>query len=158
MTNKTLSYINKITGGSFKKTELLKINKKTLSSKGSNTVISIKDNIVEINKAHTPSLNVLHSKANLYRTVRAVWDLADAMDIILSHDDIKNHVDKYVNAGRDEANTVKFSEVVNLTQKEVKHKVLGHNVQVKHVIIGANISGDTVIPFIDYEYTAKMEV
>ena len=158
LSNKTISIINKVVEGKIKKAELKTVNRKTITSATSKTKLTIENGIVTLNKTHKPSVAALHSKGNLYRTVRAVWDLTKALDVELAENDVKLHVDKYVNAVRADDNPNTFSEKVVLKESTAKHKVLNKDVKVDYVIIGARLVEDTVIPFIECNYIAELEV
>jgi hypothetical protein len=158
MSNRTLSQINKISGGDFKKAEIKARKKRVIHTDDADTTVQVGDSIIRLTKTHRPVIHVLHSRTNLYRTVRAVWDLTSAMEINIGHDDIKNHVDKYINAVTDKDNTIQFKEAIHLSEGMVMHKSLHKMVNVNSVVIGANLVKDTVVPFIEYEYSVELEV
>lgn len=158
MSNRTLSQINKISGGDFKKAEIKARKKRVIHTDDADTIVQVGDSIIRLTKTHRPVKHALHSRTNLYKTVRAVWDLTSAMEINIGHDDIKNHVDKYINAVTDKDNTIQFKEAIHLVNDMAMHKTLHKMVQVNSVVIGANLVKDTVVPFIEYEYSVELEV
>lgn len=158
ISNRTLSQINKISGGDFKKSEIKARSKRVVHADDADTVIQVGDSVLRLTKTHRPVKHAIHSRTNLYKSVRAVWDLASVMDIELSHDDIKGHVDKYIMAVTDKDSVKQFQESIVLANKIGWHKTLKKFVEVKHVVIGANITEGTAVPFIEYEYVAELEV
>ena len=158
MNKRTLGIINRITEGRYKLSDFKGDKLKKTESPVSHSTITKKDDVIVITKRHKPSVHTLHSKHNLYKTVRAVWNLTDGLDIELSHDDIKRHVDKYVNAVRDDDNIKTFNERIHLTDDVAMHKIAKRHAKVNYVTIGANISNETVVPFIEYEYHIELEV
>ena len=117
ISNRTLSQINKISGGDFKKSEIKARRKRVIHTDDADTVIQVGDSVLRLTKTHRPVKHAIHSRTNLYKSVRAVWDLASVMDIELSHDDIKGHVDKAI--------TVNILEkaLVNSKPREVKKQI-----------------------------------
>ena len=101
ISNRTLNQINKISGGDFKKSEIKARRKRVIHTDDADTVVQVGDSLLRLTKTHRPVKHVIHSRTNLYKSVRAVWDLASVMDIELSHDEIKGHVDKYIMAVTD---------------------------------------------------------
>ena len=158
ISNRTLNQINKISGGDFKKSEIKARRKRVIHTDDADTVVQVGDSVLRLTKTHRPVKHVIHSRTNLYKSVRAVWDLASAMDIELSHDDIKGHVDKYIMAVTDKDSVKQFQESMVLANKIGWHKTLKKFVEVNHVVIGANITEGTAVPFIEYEYVAELEV
>lgn len=158
MNKRTLGIINRITEGRYKLSDFKGDKLKKTESPVSHSTISKNDDVVVITKRHKPAVHTLHHKDNLYKTVRAVWNLTDALDIELSHNDIKKHVDKYVNSVRDEDDIKTFNERIQLTDATAMHKVTKRHAKVAYVTIGATICIGTVIPFIEYEYSIELEV
>ena len=156
--NKMIGLINKVTETKVRKTDLKNVQRKTVKSNSSTTKLTIENGVVILNKTHKPSVATLHSKENLYKTVKAVWNLADALDVKLEENDIKLHVDKYVNAVRSDDNTTAFVERLDMAKDTAYHKGLKQNVKVNSILIGAKVHGSTVVPFIECEYTAELEV
>ena len=158
MNRNVLGIVNKLTGVKSKKTDF-KIGKKRNIINGSAvSTVLVDDGKVVVTKNHKPSIHALHSKGNLYRSVRAVWDLVEGMDVLLAHDDVKAHVDKYVASVRDEANVKGFNERLHISNPRISHKSLKTGVLLDYVLIGANMVEDTVIPYIEYEYSVELEV
>ena len=158
MNRNVLGIVNKLTGVKSKKTDF-KIGKKRNIINGSAvSTVLVDDNKVTVTKNHKPSIHALHAKSNLYRSVRAVWDLVEGMDIILMHDDVKAHIDKYVASVRDEANVKGFNERLHISDPSTHHKGLKTRAILDYVLIGANIIGETVIPYVEYEYSVELEV
>ena len=153
-----ISLISKVSEGKIRKSDLKDVKRKTIKSNSSTTKLTIENGIVILNKTHKPCVATLHSKENLYRTVKAVWNLTDALDVKLEENDVKLHVDKYINAVRSEDDTTAFVERLDLTKGMAYHKVLKKDVAVKYVLIGAKVSGSTIIPFIECEYVAEVEL
>ena len=156
--NKMVSLISKVSEGKIRKSELKDIKRKTIKSNSSTTKLTIENGVVTLNKTHKPNVVTLHSKENLYRTVKAVWNLVDALDVKLEENDVKLHVDKYVNAVRSEDEVTAFVERLDIAKETAYHKALKKDVKVKSVLIGAKVSGSTIIPFIECEYIAELEV
>ena len=158
ISNRTVSQINKISGGDFRKAEIKARKRRVVHSSDADTVVQVGDSLIRLTKTHRPVKHAIHSRTNLYKSVRAVWDLASVMDIELSHDDIKGHVDKYIAAVTDKDSVKQFQESMTLINKIGWHKTLKKFVEINHVIIGANVTEGTAIPFIEYEYVAELEV
>ena len=158
ISNRTLSQINKISGGDFRKADIKARKKRVIHSNDADTIVQVGDSLIRLTKTHRPVKHAIHSRTNLYKSVRAVWDLASILDIELSHDDIKGHVDKYINAVTDKDSVKQFQESMTLINKTGWHKTLKKFVEVNHVIIGANVTEGTAVPFIEYEYVAELEV
>lgn len=158
MNRNTLGIVNKLTGVKSKKTDF-KIGKKRNIINGSavSTVLVDADKVT-VTKNHKPPIHAIHSKGNLYRSVRAVWDLVEGMDVTLAHDDVKAHVDKYVASVRDEANIKGFNERLHISNPMTSHRNLKTKALLDYVLIGANIVEDTVIPYVEYEYSVELEV
>ena len=159
LSNKMISAINKLSGGTIKKAELKNTKKKTITSATAKTKLLIDDGVVKFHKTHKPSVAAVHSKTNLYRTVRAVWDLTKALDIELAENDIKLHVDKYINSVRaNEEGVNTFVELMTLSDCNAYNTILKTNVKVDYVLIGAKFVDNTVIPFIECSYMAELEM
>ena len=159
ISNKMISAINKLSGGTIKKTDLKNTKKKTITTTTAKTKLLVEDGVVKFHKVHKPSVATVHSKSNLYRTIRAVWDLTKALDVELAENDVKLHVDKYINSVRAKEEGVNtFVELVTLSNCNIYNRLLKTDVKVDYVMIGAKFVGDTVVPFIECSYIAELEM